>query len=218
MAVSAPGFFEMDDAPLRLYIEDMFSDYVHAIDDDQIETWPDYFTETGFYQIISRESFEAGHAIGVMHCDGRGMMKDRVKAMREANLFEPHRYCHVMERPRLRHRQVSRLDRRVRRGSALSAAYRCIGFTTHRHTAGLPSLAILRNDQAFVRIPRLGFVENVITRRLTMKGFYSPNKGSCVLDFLLSAVAKQFICNTTPVIVTTASQCVVNIRLFPTFE
>jgi len=102
MAVSAPGFFEMDDAPLRLHIEDMFSDYVHAIDDDQIETWPDYFTETGFYQIISRESFEAGHAIGVMHCDGRGMMKDRVKAMREANIFEPHRYCHVMERPRLR--------------------------------------------------------------------------------------------------------------------
>jgi len=37
MAVSAPGFFEMDDAPLRLHIEDMFSDYVHAIDDDPVE-------------------------------------------------------------------------------------------------------------------------------------------------------------------------------------
>ena len=101
MAVGMAGIVEIDDALLRVHIEDMFSDYVHSIDDDRIEAWPEYFTETGFYQIISREGFEAGHAIGVLHCDGRGMMKDRVKAMREANIFEPHCYCHVMERPRL---------------------------------------------------------------------------------------------------------------------
>ncbi len=101
MAVAAPGIVEMDDALLRARIEDMFSDYVHSIDDGRVEAWPEYFTDNGFYQIISQDGYEAGQAIGLMHCDGKGMMRDRVKAMREANIFEPHRYCHVMERPRL---------------------------------------------------------------------------------------------------------------------
>lgn len=101
MAADTPGVVTMDEAALRVRIEDMFADYVHSIDDDRIEAWPEYFTDNGFYQIISHEGFEAGHAIGMLHCDGKGMMKDRVKALREANIFEPHRYTHVMERPRL---------------------------------------------------------------------------------------------------------------------
>ena len=100
------ALMEMDEAAVRVRIEDMFADYVHSIDDDRIEAWPEYFVENGFYQIISQESYEAGHSIGILHCDGKGMMRDRVKAMREANIFEPHRYTHVMERPRL-HRNSS---------------------------------------------------------------------------------------------------------------
>ena len=100
------ALMEMDEAAVRVRIEDMFADYVHSIDDDRIEAWPEYFVEHGFYQIISQESYEAGHSIGILHCDGKGMMRDRVKAMREANIFEPHRYTHVMERPRL-HRNSS---------------------------------------------------------------------------------------------------------------
>ena len=57
MAVSTAGIVEIDDALLRVHIEEMFSDYVHSIDDARIEAWPEYFTETGFYQIISREGF-----------------------------------------------------------------------------------------------------------------------------------------------------------------
>ncbi len=105
MTAPASSAIVMDDSALRTAIEDMFSDYVHSIDDDRIEAWPDFFTEDGFYQIINHDSFEAGHAIGIMLCDGQGMMKDRVKAMREANIFEPHRYTHVTERPRL-HREA----------------------------------------------------------------------------------------------------------------
>ncbi len=102
MNAEAPDQLEKSDIGLQTQIEDMFADYVHSIDDDDIEAWPEFFTETGFYQIISRESHAAGHAIGLLHCDGKGMMKDRVKAMREANIFEPHRYTHVIERPRLK--------------------------------------------------------------------------------------------------------------------
>ena len=89
------------DPALRGRIEDFLTDYAHAIDDGRIEDWPNFFAEDGVYQIISRESFEAGLPIGIMQCDGRGMMQDRVHAMRRANIFEPHSYCHLLGRPRL---------------------------------------------------------------------------------------------------------------------
>ena len=92
----------MVDAALQARIADFLTDYAHTVDDGRFEDWPDFFTEDGFYQVITREGYEAGHPIGVMHCDGRGMMRDRVKALREASIFEPHVYCHLLGRPRIR--------------------------------------------------------------------------------------------------------------------
>jgi anthranilate 1,2-dioxygenase small subunit len=89
------------DAGLRLAIEDLIADCAQAIDDDAIERWPEFFTEDGFYRIIAREGFEAGQPIGILSCTGRGMMRDRIAALRTANIYEPHTYCHVMGRPRL---------------------------------------------------------------------------------------------------------------------
>ena len=87
------------DLVTRTRIEDLLVDYAHAIDDDDLERWPDFFTESAFYQIISRESFEAGLPIGILSCEGRGMMQDRIIALRTANVFEPHTYCHMLSRP-----------------------------------------------------------------------------------------------------------------------
>ena len=92
----------LTDPVLRARIEDFLTDYAYCIDEGQIDAWPGFFTEDGFYQVISRESVEAGHPIGVMRCDGRGMMEDRVKAMHRANIFEPHVYCHIVGRPQIR--------------------------------------------------------------------------------------------------------------------
>jgi anthranilate 1,2-dioxygenase small subunit len=90
------------DAELRGRIEEFLSDTVQAIDDGEIARWPDFFVEDGFYQIIPRASFEAGHPLGIMTCGGRGMMRDRVEALRSANIYEAHTYCHVLARPVLR--------------------------------------------------------------------------------------------------------------------
>ena len=92
----------LTDPVLRARIEDFLTDYAYCIDDGRIDAWPDFFTEDGFYQVISSESVEAGHPIGVLRCDGRGMMEDRVKAMQRANIFEPHVYCHIVGRPQIR--------------------------------------------------------------------------------------------------------------------
>lgn len=89
------------DPTLRASIEDLIADCAHAIDDDELERWPDFFTEDAVYQIISRENFDAGLPMGVMICEGRGMMADRVMALRTANIYEPHTYCHILGRTRI---------------------------------------------------------------------------------------------------------------------
>ena len=88
-------------APVARRIEDFVTDYAHCLADGEFEAWPQFFDENAHYQIISRESFEAGLPIGVMHCDGRGMFEDRIRALRRASIFEPHVYCHLLGRPRI---------------------------------------------------------------------------------------------------------------------
>ena len=87
---------------LRARIEEFLAAVAFAVDDDEVERWPLFFTEDGFYQIIPREGYEAGHPLGIMTCAGRGMLKDRVAALQGANIYEPHTYCHVLSRPALR--------------------------------------------------------------------------------------------------------------------
>ena len=70
--------------------------YAHAIDDDRLEDWPGFFAEDGIYRIVTRENHEAGLPLAIVHCDGAAMMRDRVRAMRSANIFEPHTYCHTI--------------------------------------------------------------------------------------------------------------------------
>ncbi len=80
---------------------DLLAAVAHAIDDDALDSWPDFFTEEAPYRIVPRESYEAGEPIGILSCQGRGMMRDRVLALRTANIFEPHTFCHVLSRPAL---------------------------------------------------------------------------------------------------------------------
>ena len=92
----------MIDAETHRRIEDFLLDCAWAIDEDELEAWPDFFTEDGRYRITTRENEERGLPVGIMLCEGRGMMEDRVLALRTANIFEPHRYRHILGRPRLR--------------------------------------------------------------------------------------------------------------------
>lgn len=88
------------DTETRGRIEEMLCEYVHCIDDDRLEEWPAFFTEDCVYKVISRENYEKGRPIGIFFCDNRDMLKDRVFALREANIFEPHSYRHMISASR----------------------------------------------------------------------------------------------------------------------
>ena len=83
-----------NDLTLRLRIETLFADYVHCIDDDALEQWPDFFTRDGVYRITSRENLALGMPVSLVYCQVRGMMADRISALRTANIYEPHTYNH----------------------------------------------------------------------------------------------------------------------------
>jgi len=86
----------MDDAALRLAIGDLNAAYADCIDDDRLEEWPDFFVEDCRYLITDRSSHEAGLRHGIIYAASKGMLTDRVMAMRGANIFEPHRYRHLV--------------------------------------------------------------------------------------------------------------------------
>jgi anthranilate 1,2-dioxygenase small subunit len=86
----------MDDTAVRLGIHELIAAYAECIDDDRLEEWPDFFVENCRYLITSRTSHEAGYRHGVVYAASKGMLKDRVLALRRANIFEPHRYRHIV--------------------------------------------------------------------------------------------------------------------------
>jgi anthranilate 1,2-dioxygenase small subunit len=84
------------DAAARAQIELLLARYSHTIDNDALENWPAFFVEDGQYLVTSRDNYCKGWPVGIMYCDGRGMMLDRVTALRQAIVFEPHTYRHIV--------------------------------------------------------------------------------------------------------------------------
>ncbi|MSO75623.1 MAG: anthranilate 1,2-dioxygenase [Alphaproteobacteria bacterium] len=84
------------DVATQFAVENLLARYVHALDDDRLEEWPGFFTDPCVYKIVSAENYGRGLPIGVIYADSQGMLRDRVSALREANVFEPHRYRHLV--------------------------------------------------------------------------------------------------------------------------
>ncbi len=83
-------------------IEALLRDYCHALDDGDVDRWSGFFQDQATYQITTRENLSRGYPLGIMLCEGRGMMRDRIKALQTANIFESHTYCHLWGAPDVR--------------------------------------------------------------------------------------------------------------------
>lgn len=73
--------------------------YVRCIDDDRLEEWPGFFTEKCHYRITTADNHRRGLPAGLIWADTRGMLVDRVTALREANIYERHSYRHIIGQP-----------------------------------------------------------------------------------------------------------------------
>ena len=87
---------DLDAIVRRWELDQLFADYVHCLDADALDRWPDFFTEDCSYRITSAENYEAGLPLGLLYATSRNMLKDRVSALRQANIYEPQRYRHLV--------------------------------------------------------------------------------------------------------------------------
>ena len=84
------------DLTLQLAVERLHARYAHALDSDQLEDWPNFFTKNGRYRIATAENEARGLPLPVLSAEGRAMMRDRVQSLRHANIYEPQRYRHMV--------------------------------------------------------------------------------------------------------------------------
>jgi 3-phenylpropionate/cinnamic acid dioxygenase small subunit len=76
----------------REALRDFFDEYYIALDDVQLDAWPDFFTEDCLYRVIPRENYEAGYTLCTMQAESRGMLKDRVMGVTRTQMFAPRYY------------------------------------------------------------------------------------------------------------------------------
>ena len=82
-------------------IEDLVYDSARFIDDERFEEWAELFVDRCLYKITTRENFDASLPVGVMYCDSRAMLRDRVLSLRKANLYNPHYDRHLVSNVRV---------------------------------------------------------------------------------------------------------------------
>src|ERR1700750_2698550 len=75
------------------------ADYARCIDDDRLEAWPDFFSESCVYKITTAEHLRGGLAAGIIFANSRNRLRDRVSALREANIYERQSYRHILGQP-----------------------------------------------------------------------------------------------------------------------
>jgi anthranilate 1,2-dioxygenase small subunit/terephthalate 1,2-dioxygenase oxygenase component beta subunit len=84
---------------LVVRVADLNARYTDAIDADRLEAWPDFFLDDGRYRITTAENVVQGLPLSIMYAASRAMLRDRVTALREANVYEGQRYRHVLGTP-----------------------------------------------------------------------------------------------------------------------
>lgn len=75
------------------------ADYARAIDEGELERWPTFFEENCLYRITTADNLKAGLEGAIVFANSRGMLTDRISALREANIYERHAYRHILGMP-----------------------------------------------------------------------------------------------------------------------
>lgn len=81
---------------LRYEIEALLAEYTAVLDAVDLERWPEFFTDQCFYEVIPRENYDRGLPLALIRCESKGMLRDRVTAMRDTMMYEPRYLRHMI--------------------------------------------------------------------------------------------------------------------------
>jgi salicylate 5-hydroxylase small subunit len=73
--------------------------YAQILDSNDFAAWPDLFIADGVYKIQSRENFEAGLPLCILHFESQAMLRDRVYGAQHTIYHDPYYQRHVVSAP-----------------------------------------------------------------------------------------------------------------------
>jgi len=93
------GSMSLPAADLNSRLIQLNAEYARALDDGNFEAWPEFFLEDCLYKLTSADNHAQGMEAGVIYADSRNMLRDRISALRVANIYERQRYRHIVGIP-----------------------------------------------------------------------------------------------------------------------
>lgn len=94
-------------------LRDFYEEIADRLDSDDVEAFPGYFVEDGCYQVISRENFSQDLPVAALYCDGMDMLRDRVVALRESQVYVPRTWRHFISGVRVMGEQGAEIHARA---------------------------------------------------------------------------------------------------------
>jgi 3-phenylpropionate/cinnamic acid dioxygenase small subunit len=89
------------DPVVRERVERLVVDSAMFIDRDELDACVDCFEPEGRYVVMPRENRALGYPVGIIHCETRARIQDRVTCLRHANKYNPHFDRHILSVPRI---------------------------------------------------------------------------------------------------------------------
>ena len=81
---------------LRYEIETFNAAYAAALDEQRLMDWAAMFTDDAFYSVVSKENFDRDLPVGLIHCEGKSMIRDRAFALLETAMYAPRYLRHMI--------------------------------------------------------------------------------------------------------------------------
>jgi anthranilate 1,2-dioxygenase small subunit len=70
--------------------------YAAALDAQRLTEWTEMFPEDAFYLVTSRENADRNLPVGLIYCEGSGMIRDRAFALDKTAMFAPRYLRHII--------------------------------------------------------------------------------------------------------------------------
>jgi anthranilate 1,2-dioxygenase small subunit len=77
-------------------VENLVYEWARAIDENRVEAIADLMTADGRYRVQSRFNADRGLPHALIDARSAAQLRDRIKSMRVANIYEPQHYRHIV--------------------------------------------------------------------------------------------------------------------------
>ena len=77
-------------------VENLIYEWARAIDEDRVEAIAELLQPEGRYTVQSRFNHDRGLPMAIIDARSAAQLRDRIKSMRVANIYEPHHYRHML--------------------------------------------------------------------------------------------------------------------------